>query len=266
MVGTARLHSHHAIQLLVAAEPFTLADGDGTRLSTRAAVIPPNVPHAVLTGASAALVALLDPRGYPGRCLITRFPGASTAPSWLPTQVMDLPTHGMGPSLPGVPSPPSRTDRSPQDPEPTVAPALTTVPPGHARSDEAAAALAVVAEWAGAVVAQGAPVHPALEEATVLIPTLLEAGPVRLDAVAAAVHMSASRLAHLFSAQIGLPFRPYVRWLRMRRAIESIAAGATLTDAAHAAGFTDGAHFTRVFRRTFGPAPSELATAIDWLP
>jgi hypothetical protein len=35
MVGTARLHSHHAIQLLVAAEPFTLADGDGTRRMAR---------------------------------------------------------------------------------------------------------------------------------------------------------------------------------------------------------------------------------------
>jgi AraC-like DNA-binding protein len=39
--------------------------------------------------------------------------------------------------------------------------------------------------------------------------------------------------------------------------VEIYAAGASLTEAAHEAGFADSAHFSRTFRRTFGlPAAS----------
>lgn len=102
--------------------------------------------------------------------------------------------------------------------------------------------------------------HPALTSALRLLPDLVEAGPVRLRDVAHKVGLSESRLAHLFSAEIGLPFRPYVRWLRMRRAIDFVAAGHPLTDAAHLAGFFDGAHLTRVCITTFGLPPAILVS------
>lgn len=34
--------------------------------------------------------------------------------------------------------------------------------------------------------------------------------------------------------------------------------GSSLTEAAHAAGFADSAHFSRTFRRMFGVAPASL--------
>jgi len=37
--------------------------------------------------------------------------------------------------------------------------------------------------------------------------------------------------------------------------------GASLTEAAHAAGFFDSAHFSRTFRQTFGFAPSTVLGA-----
>ncbi|WP_040741367.1 helix-turn-helix transcriptional regulator [Nocardia tenerifensis] len=100
--------------------------------------------------------------------------------------------------------------------------------------------------------------HPALASALRLLPELIEAGPVRLRETACAVGVSESRLSHLFSEEIGLAFRPYVRWLRMSRAIDRIALGHSLTDAAHAAGFFDDAQFARVCDTTFGLSPALL--------
>jgi AraC family transcriptional regulator len=72
------------------------------------------------------------------------------------------------------------------------------------------------------------------------------------------VGLSTDRMSHLFVAQTGLPFRTYLLWLRMRRALDGYAHGASLTEAAHDAGFADSAHFSRTFRRMFGIAASDL--------
>jgi AraC-like DNA-binding protein len=77
-----------------------------------------------------------------------------------------------------------------------------------------------------------------------------------LARIAAAAHLSTSRFQHVFTAEVGVPFRRYRLWQRLRAAIAESVAGATLTDAAHAAGFADQAHFSRAFRATFGAPPS----------
>lgn len=74
--------------------------------------------------------------------------------------------------------------------------------------------------------------------------------------IAAEAGLSSSRLQHLFTEEVGVPFRRYRLWQRLRRAIRAAAAGASLTEAAHAAGFADQAHFSRAFRATFGAPPS----------
>ncbi|NUO97054.1 MAG: helix-turn-helix transcriptional regulator [Nonomuraea sp.] len=255
-IGGNDLHAHHAVQLIVATEPFTMADAHGERLTTRLAVIPPDTGHTVLTGARDALLVHLDPRSSPGRSLLARSGAGPGAPSWSPSAARA--GHGPPPIDPVSSRPAVRV---------RTRPLMFTEPPvGHARSAEAASALRAVEAWSGLAGPSGVPPHPAVEAAIAVIPALLAGGPVRLGAVADAVHLSPSRLAHLFSAHVGIPLRPYVRWLRLRRAIDRVAAGETLTAAAHTAGFTDGPHFTRAFRRTFGNAPSELAAAIDWLP
>jgi AraC-like DNA-binding protein len=81
---------------------------------------------------------------------------------------------------------------------------------------------------------------------------------VSLAALADGVSLSESRLSHLFRRDVGLPIRPYRLSLRMEHAVMLIAQGSSLTEAAHAAGFSDSAHFCRICRRMFGSAPSGL--------
>ena len=82
--------------------------------------------------------------------------------------------------------------------------------------------------------------------------------PLRLAALARALNMSPSWLSHQFTEQVGMPLRRYVLWQRLWRAVESALKGSPLTEAAHAAGFSDSSHLSRTFRATFGVAPSFL--------
>lgn len=87
---------------------------------------------------------------------------------------------------------------------------------------------------------------------------------VRLSDAARVAGLSESRLSHLFQAELRLPFRSYVLWLRLMRAAELTTLGQSVTDAAHGAGFADGAHLSRVCRRMFGITPSEFTRRILW--
>lgn len=74
--------------------------------------------------------------------------------------------------------------------------------------------------------------------------------------MARAVGLSASRFQHLFAAEVGVPYRRYRGWVRMRTAIGEVVRGANLTTAAHASGYADQPHFARDFRRFFGATAS----------
>lgn len=76
--------------------------------------------------------------------------------------------------------------------------------------------------------------------------------------IAAGVDLSESRFSHLFTEHVRVPVRRYLLWLRLRDALHLLAAGGSLTDTAHEAGFADSAHLTRTFRTSLGIAPSEL--------
>jgi len=82
--------------------------------------------------------------------------------------------------------------------------------------------------------------------------------PLSLVDAAAHVGLSSGRARHLFVESTGLPFRTYLLWLRLTKALELSSAGASLTEAAHAAGFSDSSHLSRTFRRMFGIAPDSL--------
>jgi AraC-like DNA-binding protein len=80
-----------------------------------------------------------------------------------------------------------------------------------------------------------------------------------LHALARIAGLSPSRFMHVFTESIGVPVRQYVLWLRLQRAACDLTNGATVTSAAHTAGFSDAAHLTRTFRRMLGTTPTDIA-------
>ncbi|MFJ4778002.1 helix-turn-helix domain-containing protein [Streptomyces sp. NPDC088762] len=112
----------------------------------------------------------------------------------------------------------------------------------------------------------GQPRHPALAAALAALPGAVADGPVRVGEVAARAGVSASRLGHLFAEQLGWSFPAAVRWARLQAAIVSVRGGANATEAAHAAGFSDSAHLTRVCKAMFGITPSQALAAAHWTP
>jgi AraC-like DNA-binding protein len=80
-----------------------------------------------------------------------------------------------------------------------------------------------------------------------------------LKAVSAIARLSPSRFMHAFTECVGVPLRPYILWLRVQGAACSLVQGASATEAAHSAGFSDAAHLTRTFRRMLGLTPTQLA-------
>jgi len=80
----------------------------------------------------------------------------------------------------------------------------------------------------------------------------------RLQDAAALACLSPSRFRARFDAELGLPFRRYRLWRRMAAVMRTVAAGGTLTEAAHAAGFSSSAHLSSTFKRMFGLTASDL--------
>jgi AraC-like DNA-binding protein len=81
-----------------------------------------------------------------------------------------------------------------------------------------------------------------------------------IEEVAAAAHLSPSRLMTLAHAQLGASLRAYRRWLRAFQVARDYAAGASLTEAALAAGFSSSAHLSAAARDHFGIRPSDILT------
>lgn len=108
----------------------------------------------------------------------------------------------------------------------------------------------------------GRSTHPLITEA---LRVAVAAGPPpTLGELAAAVAISPSRLSHLFTQHMGLPYAAWRRWTRLQLASRTVRAGGTLTEAAHAAGFTDSAHLTKTCRDLFGITPTEALAASGW--
>ncbi len=107
----------------------------------------------------------------------------------------------------------------------------------------------------------GAPPSRRLDErVTRVLAAIREADDLRMsiEDAAAMAFLSPSRFAHLFKQQVGLPFRRYMLWRKLARALVLIGRERTIATAAHAADFADAAHLTRTFYQMFGMPPSVM--------
>lgn len=223
--GASRLHAHHCWHLVVGLDSdLSVTTSDrGPARRAGALLTGPDAPHAVDARGTRTLVVFVEPESEAGeRLLVTRGPGA-----------VEL-IRG------------SRADRLRQ----------LLRPEGPALGD-AESAVARALSLGSDPVAPPRGRHPGVRR---VLRYLREAPPdadSSLAALAAVAGLSTGRFMHAFTAAVGIPLRPYLRWLKLERAAAALAAGASLGEAAYGAGFADAAHMTRTFRRLFGVTPSE---------
>jgi AraC-like DNA-binding protein len=238
--GEIPSHASIAVGLvLVLSGRVLFTDGRGTTAAHRAVVLPAGVPHAARPdpddpGPATVILDMLEPDSPAGRALAALVDGHPADREAVATWAAVA-----GPALPFL-----------RPPEPGD-------PAGLAVATAALSALTATVPLPPAR-------HPALRQALALVPDRLADG-VRLADLAGEVGISPSRLGHLFAAELGMPYSAYVRWARLQKVVESLRSGSTLTGAAHAGGFTDSAHMTRMCRQVFGIPPSEFVAGLSFV-
>ena len=224
--GDADFHTHHAVQLTVSFSGLLSLTCDGKTLTGKAIAVASDARHKFAAEGALGFV-FVEPESRQGRALAERlFRERSLAPigDEAFAQAIEPLRHALDPPLPHE----VMLDIAREAVEALAGEAAPTLPDGRVlRIIEHAAANPELA----------------LDEA----------------AAGAGVHLSPSRLRHLFVEQTGLAFKTDMQWQRLIRALRSYADGHSLTEAAHHAGFSDSAHFSRVFRRYFGLPATTLS-------
>ena len=228
-VGLVPEHAHHAIQVSLALDGRFRARSGAWPLARETAgmIVMPDQRHSI-DGCGATLATLfVEPNSFAGAALRARFAGMQLA---------------------------LLTDA---ESESCAALMRNEFLSGAADSRLAQVARAAICRIAGdpLIAPQTDPrISAALAWMRVRLAT-----PMRLEDVAAVVHLSPGRFRHLFVAQTGTSFRAWLLWARAEHAIAAANRGMSWTAAAQEAGFADAAHFTRTCRRVFGIAPTMLA-------
>lgn len=229
--GRSEWHSHHAHQIALALEgEFRFRTQRSAPWQPyQAVIVASHCDHEFELDGIAVAHLFVEPETVEGRALARRF---------APLAISDLPA----------------------DDARGVAEALRQAARDHADDF----ALKAVARAGVSRLAATSPVDPALRPLDPRIARALDfvAGRVRtplsLDEAAGAAALSPSRFRHLFVQETGSSFRAYLLWLRINLAIEAATAGASWTEAAHAAGFADSSHLTRTHKRMFGIEPTAI--------
>jgi AraC family transcriptional regulator of arabinose operon len=99
--------------------------------------------------------------------------------------------------------------------------------------------------------------HPKISQALQLIDDT-RMDEVTLPWLAGRVHLSPSRLRHLFTEQVGSSLTHYLRWNALWKGVWLWSRGTPLSELAEAVGFHDLAHVNRTFNEYFGVNPSAL--------
>lgn len=219
-------HAHHAIQFILSLDvPVRIHAGDDQWRTVRGAIVRADAPHSLDPCGALVVFLYVDPECREG--------------VWLERALRDPITtvtpEDFASSLPGLQRfwerPPSASEMT-ELVRTLVGSFCAGPPPVRSIDERMTRALAYIRA-----------------SATAQIP---------LEEVAAHLFLSPSRFAHLFSQELGLPFRRYLLWRKLTRAMLVISRGDSLSTAAHISGFSDAAHMTRTFHQMFGMNPRTL--------
>jgi AraC-like DNA-binding protein len=234
-IAPTQVHAHHAIQIVVVQkEPDTLSwkNASGQEAAGRAAVIPADADHAIVSASVRALMILVEPESDDGRKLSAVVTGNEAA-SWIGAGTrVDLLAHR--------------------------APPVSFV-------DAMELARAAIELLTGSSPVRRS-LHPSVTRVLrSLAHRIADDDDVAVKQLARDAGLSPSRLQHVFRESIGIPIRRYILWARLRQAALALQRRASITDAALEGGFADAAHMTRTFKRMFGIAPTDVVDWADWV-
>ena len=222
--AASTVHAHHATQLVLSLDGEARLRGRARErwASFTAALIAPDVPHEVDARGTTVIIAFVDPESEVGAGLGRRLDGPFAV---LPAAEVE----GWRRELGTLPLQPAAVERW----------------------------------WRGRLAAERAPrrIHPRVRRVLRWLRDNTDSSEENrsLDRLAALAGLSPSRFMHVFTESVGVPLRPYLLWLRLQHAAGRLLAGASATEAAHEAGFSDAAHLSRTFRRTLGTTAREIA-------
>ncbi len=215
-------HSHHALQIMLELkESFELVV-DRNPLTGRVAAVAPNMPHRL--DSSKCLLILLEPESHLAVDFCER---------WLAgNRFVDL-THIYPETVYRVIKQAPLTQEALSE----LFSLLSPINCFHKHIDQR---VEKVIDWIDSVAACG------------------NWPDVSLSAALDIACLSESRFLHLFSEQVGIPWRRYILWRRLLGAVAHAALGHSLTEGAHFAAFADASHFSKTFKTMFGFPPATV--------
>jgi len=224
--GVVPPHAHHAIQIVITMSgEAAISDSGEEWRSGRGIIVPPDVTHSYSGRGAYGAMIMIDPDSIEGL--------------WLRSTI---------------------ADRITIVPESRVIPAADALR-RFCESPFSSMDIGALVRYTVESLCAGVPPsrHPD-PRITKVLDLIASSDDLRLslEQVAAAVFLSPSRFQHLFKQQVGLPFRRYMLWRKVTRAMIAIARERTLTAAAQSSDFADAAHLTRTFHQMFGLPPSVL--------
>jgi len=81
---------------------------------------------------------------------------------------------------------------------------------------------------------------------------------LKVKDIAEHVHLSESRLRHLFKQQVGQPIQNFMLWMKVISSLNQVLKGNRLTETAYDVGFWDASHMNRSYQELLGVAPSTI--------
>ncbi len=221
--GAADAHAHNAVQLVWAVEGSVTVEVRGRSFTSEAVLLPARKRHAFSSTGARVVILLVEPTWAPGAALHER----ATADR------VDTLAKELGAI--GCPDPAGSVDEA--------------------------------ARWCRRALAQltgtSEEISPLSEEIDRVVTAIEAGGVARLEEGASLAALSPDRLTHRFTEEVGMPFRRFVLWCRLKRAVAAVRDGADLTRAAAVAGFADSAHLSRTFRETVGLPPSRVLPFLE---
>jgi AraC-like DNA-binding protein len=224
--GEVPVHAHHAIQLFLAIEgKGAIRPAGGEWREARGMIVRPDAEHSFNANGAFGAMLFVDPESSEG--------------AWLQTVLVDDITLV---------------------PEARLEPCLAELRAFRERPLESKPVGELIRHCVLTFCAGAPPSRRLDERVTRVLKAIRESDEMKmpLEAAAALVHLSPGRFAHLFKEQVGLPFRRYILWRKLARAMLAIGRERTLAAAAHASDFADAAHLTRTFYQMFGIPPSVM--------